>query len=254
MSQQNFLCQVVNLDRNPERLSSISAQLHAIGIGFTRFSAVNGASLSNIPPEVLNRAAYRKQHGKEVAPGEIGCFLSHLGLMQAFLKTHHSHCLVLEDDALLPPDLKKIIEDLIQIQDGWDLVMLCGAHSAQPVVTASLRSGRDLVGYFGKQTSTVAYILNRKAAQAYTENLLPMSLPIDHALGRVWEFGIRIRGVKPLPIGYGDFESDIKTNPKLKWQARLTTHAFRLGSDLRRIAYHLLRDPIWLEALRRRWR
>ena len=126
--------------------------------------------------------------------------------------------------------------------------MLYGNRPGFSVRTAKLSVGLDVVGYFGKQTGTVAYLINRKAAGAYVANLLPMRLPIDHAFGQPWVFGIRMRGVRPFPVKTGDFESDIgKTGLKYKWHRRWRTYGSRLRMVVCRILYHLWRDPIWLE-------
>lgn len=253
---QNFLCLVINLDRSPHRLGSIRAQLDAAGIAFERFAAFEGRALS---PEQLARVdapTYARSHGKEPTAGEMGCYLSHLEAMRAFLATGHEHCLILEDDAQVPPQARQVVNAVVAASAPWDMVMLYGNHKAQPAVTAELGDGWRLVGFFGKQTGAVAYLLNRRAAQAYVDHLLPMRLPIDHAFGEAWHWGLRIRGVNPFPVGcHHELGSDIgKTGRKFRWYRRMSAYRLRLATDLRRIAYHLLRDPIWLEALLRRWR
>lgn len=253
---QNFLCLVINLDRSPHRLESIRAQLEAASIDYERFVALEGRAL---PPDALTQVdvpTYRRSHGKDPTAGEMGCYLSHIGAMKHFLNSEHAYCLVLEDDAQVPPDARALVTSVIASAAPWDMVMLYGNHTAQPVATAVLEGGRSLVGYFGKQTGAVAYLLNRRAAQAYVDHLIPMRLPIDHAFGQAWHWGLRIRGVSPLPVGcHHELGSDIgKTGRKFKWYRRLSAYRLRLTTDLRRIAYQLLRDPIWLEALLRQLR
>lgn len=255
-SPQNFLCLVINLERSPHRLQSIRAQLDAAGIAFERFAALEGRALSAEQLAQVDVPTYQRSHGKEPTAGEMGCYLSHLGAMRAFLATGHEHCLVLEDDAQVPPQARQVVNAVVTSAAPWDMVMLYGNHTAQPAPTAELGDGWQLVGFFGKQTGAVAYLLNRRAAQAYVDHLLPMRLPIDHAFGEAWHWGLRIRGVRPFPIGcHHELGSDIgKTGRKFKWYRRLSAYRLRLATDLRRIAYHLLRDPIWLEALLRRRR
>lgn len=252
-SSQDFLCLVINLDRSPHRLDSIRAQLEAAAIEFERFAALEGRTLPSEALAQVDVPTYRRSHGKDPTAGEMGCYLSHIGAMRRFLDTGHAHCLVLEDDAQVPADARSVVSSVIASAAPWDMVMLYGNHTAQPVATAALAGGRSLVGYFGKQTGAVAYLLNRRAAQAYVDHLIPMRLPIDHAFGEAWHWGLRIRGVNPLPVGcHHELGSDIgKTGEKFKWYRRLSAYRLRLMTDLRRIGYHLLRDPIWLEALMR---
>ena len=251
----SWICYVINLDRSPHRLQSITQQMAQAGMPFERFPGIDGRLMGARAQEWIDLPVYKKLHGKEPTPGEIGCYASHISLMQAFLAGPHTHCMVLEDDALVPDNIRSVVDELVAVQDKWDMVLLFGNHFALPVVTATLSGGRELVGYFGKQTGAVAYMLNRKTAQAYVDHLVPMRLPLDHAFGLVWRLGIRMRGVRPSVIRYGDFQSEIGiSGRKFPWYQRLGTYWARLSMDVRRFVHHLLRDPIWLEALLRRWR
>lgn len=248
-----YVCYVVNLDRSPDRLKRISGQLKNADIDFFRFAAVDGSTLDWRSPAILDVQSYHRHHGKEPTAGEVGCFASHVGVMRAFLEGNHAYCLVLEDDAIVPADLRKVVEELIASPACGDMTMLYGNRPGLAVKTASLGDGKhDVVGYFGKQTGTVAYLINRKAARAYVDHLLPMRLPIDHAFGQPWAFAIRMRGVRPFPIQTGQFESDIgKTGHKFSWHRRLATYRSRCATVLRRVAYHLLQDPIWTKSRQR---
>jgi glycosyl transferase, family 25 len=245
----SFICFVVNLDRSPDRLARISAQLQQADIEFTRLAAVDGAKIDWRSPDLLDMPSYHRHHGKEPTAGEVGCFVSHVRLMRAFLDGPHDACLVLEDDAIVPADFREVVDALMASPACGDMTMLYGNRPGLAVKTASLGDGRhDVVGYFGKQTGTVAYLINRRAAQAYVDHLMPMRLPIDHAFGQPWAFGIRMRGVRPFPITTGQFESDIgKTGHKFKWYRRLATYWSRSATVVRRLSYHTLSDPIWLE-------
>jgi glycosyl transferase family 25 len=246
----SFICFVVNLDRSPDRLARISGQLQLANIAFSRFAAVDGSKIDWRSPDMLDIQSYHRHHGKEPTAGEVGCFASHVGLMRMFLEGPHAYCLVLEDDAIVPADFRSVVEALIASPACGDMTMLYGNRPGLAVKTASLGDGKhDVVGYFGKQTGTVAYLINRKAAQAYVDHLLPMRLPIDHAFGQPWTFGIRMRGVRPFPIQTGQFESDIgQTGHKFKWHRRLATYRSRCATVFRRVAYHILRDPIWVKS------
>ncbi|WP_090140472.1 glycosyltransferase family 25 protein [Limnohabitans sp. DM1] len=246
----SFICFVVNLDRSPERLARISVQLQQANIEFCRFAAVDGSKIDWRSPNMLDIQSYHRHHGKEPTAGEVGCFASHVGLMRTFLEGPHAYCLVLEDDAIVPTDFLSLVEALIVSPACGDMTMLYGNRPGLAVKTARLGDGKhDVVGYFGKQTGTVAYLINRKAARAYVDNLLPMRLPIDHAFGQPWVFGIRMRGVRPFPIQTGQFQSDIgQTGHKFKWHRRIATYRSRFATVFRRIVHHIWRDPIWAKS------
>src|SRR5215472_10695428 len=155
-------CFVINLDRSPDRLRAISTQLLAAGIPYRRFPAVDGRFVDLDNDRIFDRSAYEFRHGKTPAQGEIACTLSHLGVMRAFLETNSDSCLILEDDAIVEPGLDKLLDRLDENRTTWDMVFLYGNHDAIPVRLARLDSAHDLVGYFARQSGSVAYLINRK--------------------------------------------------------------------------------------------
>jgi hypothetical protein len=49
----------------------------------------------------------------EPALGELGCYLSHVAVMRALLASSHRFALVLEDDVLLTPALRPVLQGLL---------------------------------------------------------------------------------------------------------------------------------------------
>jgi len=245
----SWRCFVINLERSPERLKTISAQLAAAGIVFRRFAAVDGTTIDPNSFAPFDRGRYELRHGKLPARAEIGCFMSHIGVMRAFLESDAEHCLVLEDDAVIGARLGSALFELERAKQDWDVALLYGNHFGLPLTQRTLGPDHRLVGFFTRQTGAVAYALNRKAAQVYLMRLLPMSLPIDIDYDRAWDFGIKFRGVVPFPVTTGAYASDIGlTGRKFPWYRRLGTYACRTACEVRRVAHYAARDPIWLRA------
>lgn len=90
---------LINLDGSDERLASATAQLQQHGIAFERISAVDGRK---IPTAELEQLYDKKRAiaymGRDLSPGEIGCYLSHIKAIQAFLASDADIAVVLEDD------------------------------------------------------------------------------------------------------------------------------------------------------------
>lgn len=74
-------------------------------------------------------------------------------------------------------------------QDDWDLVKLFCFHSGLPVRKRALTAEHHLVVHLTRTTSSAALRLMR-----------PITEQVDHALERPWETGLRVRGVRPLPV------------------------------------------------------
>lgn len=117
---------VINMETKPERLVEASRTLQKVGKGFTRFKAISGAKL----------LASGKHLDFDVAtffsilrPGETGCVLSHLSLInlaaQHPLQNHYT--LIFEDDIVtsttsIAETLSKI--EAIDAREGVDLIYL----------------------------------------------------------------------------------------------------------------------------------
>jgi glycosyl transferase family 25 len=179
--------------------------------------------------------------------GELGCYLSHVEAMRRFLASDAAFALILEDDVLLHDSLPAVLHGLLQHAARWDMVKLSGVHSGTPVPFLDLAPGHRLAVMLTRCTGSSAYVVNRRAAQAYLHGarpLLPMSLPYDHVFDQGWRFGLKVRLVTPTPCGHDDqIASTIVAPPgparKFHWLRRLPAHAYRLGNEWRRLCYGL---------------
>jgi glycosyl transferase family 25 len=233
---------VINLDRAPERLRRIASQLHALGLPWTRLPAVDARALSPAQQAALDEPAYRRKHGKTPLPGELGCYLSHVAVMRAFLASGAGFALVLEDDVLLGPALPAVLQGLMAAPGRWDMVKLSAVHSGTPVPVLEVAPGRQLAVMLSRCTGSSAYLMNRRAAQVYADGLLPMSLPYDHVFDQGWRFGLKVRLVTPTPCEHDEQTASMIGTPagpprKFHWTRRLPAHLYRLRNESRRLLY-----------------
>ncbi len=241
---------VINLDRAPDRLERISAQLSRLGLPFTRLAAVDARALSAEQRAALDEPAYRRKHGMTPLPGELGCYLSHVQAIHAFLASDAQLALILEDDVLLHDSLPAVLAGLQAHRERWDVAKLSAVHSGTPMPVLTLAPGHELAVMLSRCTGSSAYLLNRRAAAAYAQGLLPMSLPYDHVFDQGWRFGIKYRLVTPTPCGHDEaIASTIAAPPgatrKFRWWQRGSTYAYRLGNEWRRLIYGL--KSLWRE-------
>ncbi len=238
---------VINLDRAPDRLARISQQLSGLGLAYTRLPAVDARALQPAQRALLDDAAYRQRHGMSPVLGELGCYLSHVAVMQAFLASPAQTALVLEDDVLLTPALPAVLRGLLAQPQRWDMVKLSAVHSGTPVAVADVAPGHHLCVMFSRCTGSSAYLINRRAAQAYLrerDGLLPMALPYDHVFDQGWRFSLKVRLVSPTPCGHDEQIASTIVAPvglkrKFHWTLRLPAYGYRLRNEARRLAYAL---------------
>lgn len=231
---------VINLDRDVERLASLDGSLGKLGLAYVRVPAVLGKA---VPAwEQLVDAELYGDRNRNVMPrpGEVGCTLSHLKALEEFLRTDAPWGVILEDDVDVRPECLPVLAALGE-RDDWDLVKLFCFHSGLPVRKRALTPTHHLVVHLTRTTSSAAYAVNRRAAEALLKSLRPITEQVDHALDRPWETGLRIRGVRPLPvilapvsatttIGYGD------RRRRLPFGRALRLFRSRTGKEIRRFA------------------
>ena len=193
------LIYVINLDRDTERMASIRANLEGLGLLFERLSAVMGKDVPEWE-KLVDMSAYAWRNRLD-APraGEVGCYLSHLKAMETFLRTDAPWCVILEDDVEVLPACADVLRSLAE-KDDWDLVKLFNFHSGLPVKKRALAGGHHLVVHLTRTTSAAAYVVNRRAAETLLRSMRPISEQVDHAHDQPWETGLRVRGIRPMPV------------------------------------------------------
>lgn len=240
---EDVLTLVINLDRSPDRLERIGQRLQALGIDWQRLPAVDGAALDGEGRRALDERGYRRLHGSTPKLGELGCYLSHLRAMRTFLASDARFALILEDDVQPSQRLPAVVEALTQVADQWDMVKLSKVHRGTPVSVYALGHGATLDVMLTRCTGSSAYIVNRRAAQAYLDKLLPMTLPYDHVFDRGWQLGLKVRLVSPPPCRHDEeVASTIAPQPgglrgartKPRWYLRLPAFRHRAATELRR--------------------
>lgn len=147
---------LVNLDKNKQRLAHMHTQLMRHGIEFERISAVYGQNLDH---EEMRRsfAHFRSlcAMGRKMTYGEIGCAISHIGI----LKRVEQPVCILEDDIEISGDLRNVLDE-------------CQSFLLKEVPRVVLLSGHCFTttsqSHFVRVSSalcTDAYCINRAAAQ-----------------------------------------------------------------------------------------
>ena len=171
-----ILIQVINLERRPDRLARISAELQTAGLSFETQVAVDGQLEPHNP--------------KFISKGAIGCWKSHVNSMQRIVEAKVPFGLILEDDATLDPvvndkflsemiDLMKRNQlDILQIgfiEGLYSLPLRSFAAGPLEFLMALLRSKgqRDLSGVrfvLGEfRIGTHAYIVNNRLSELVSE-------------------------------------------------------------------------------------
>jgi glycosyl transferase family 25 len=190
---------VINMPSAPERWRSICRYLKNSKIDFQRIEGIDGQKIE-FPISEFNETSYRLLHGRSKIPAEIGCYLSHIAAMKAFLDSSEDFGIIMEDDAAFEGNLSDIIEKATIYSECWDILRLSSVNLGKIFKVIPLDDFFSLGISFTRQKGACAYVINRHAAEAYVNRLIPMRLPYDYAFDLEWFFGLKTLFVTPLPI------------------------------------------------------
>ncbi len=229
---------VINLDSAQDRWAFMKRAFAETSFELCRVPAVDGMSLK-FPVEDYSESLYHRFHGRPTNPRIVGCYFSHVRAMQAFLATEDSHALICEDDLTLHAGFEAAVDAALLHARHWNILRLSGLSRGQPYRVARLTGDYELNVNFARLKGLGAYIVDRAAARATVTRLLPMYLPIDHALDREWFYGLRAACILPFPVSQSDsgFRSSIqvgkslKLSPLRRW---MTTYPFQVFNELTR--------------------
>lgn len=227
---------VINLSDAKERMEYMRGELERLDLPYKRVDAILGRELPR-PILQFNEKKFNILTGKHKNYGEIGCYLSHLKAFGEFLKSGSAYALILEDDVNLPDNLPELIREAIKYHQQWDLLRLSSSREGQYLKIADIDSDYSLTYNTKVLKNTGAYVINRKAAKACADKMLPMCLPYDVALDRDWDFGFKTACITPFPIVCEDFPSQINKAKRKRLYRSTTFHLFHLLTRMQRKHY-----------------
>lgn len=207
----------INLDRRKDRWKNFTEQSSLTQFdSIIRVSAVDGNKIpllqnENISLETKNNILKksRRSHGEIKSMGAIGCTLSHAKVWKEFLEKYpdQPYCIVLEDDAKIPPNLLEILNNIPLTEIGsFDVWLLY-----YTLIEKNIKELSDhwiSPGYFW---GTVAYIISREGAKKLLDTLYPIEVQIDRYMYLKQEVGeCKIVIHKGVRIGALGGSSDIQ--------------------------------------------
>ena len=198
LSRQRLAIYLINMAGAGDRLAAMAAKLTAAGLPFTRIEGVDGRKL-DFPLVEFNETAYRLLHGRRTTPPEVGCYLSHIACARAFLAGDADLALILEDDVSFQPDFLDTLDRAAAHRELWNLLRLTSVNRGHKYRIRDLGQGRRLAVALTREKGAGAYVVDRRAAQWFTDKLLPMRLAFDIAFDLEYLDGLRAAFVDPLP-------------------------------------------------------
>ena len=221
------------------------AQLDRLPYAVRHLSGVDGvARWDELAPSV-DLAAFRRNTGREVMPGEIGAYHAHLEAWRALVESGAEVGMILEDDVVFHADFTDAVAAALRVQQEWDFLKLNRIRAKVPVTQGTLERWR-LNAYVGPATGLGAYLIKADLAARLMSALLPITRPIDQELDRIHIHDFRHFGLEPFPShvddgGFSTITGEAFTAVhKFPWYRRLPVHGVRATNSFAKL-FHLAR-------------
>jgi glycosyl transferase family 25 len=189
---QQYRTYLINLDEDKDRLEFVGKQLRDLYIDFERIAAVRGTAMPGwVKPFLLRLDG---SIASDLKPGEIGCYSSHLCVLQRILDSGVPG-LVLEDDIEISRDLPTIMEHMQNLPTGWDIIRLSSPSKRALFPVTVLPNGSAVVKYARVPPSTGAYLITPEGAWKFLKYRGRRYDAVDQDLRKVWQNGLVTYGI-----------------------------------------------------------
>jgi len=111
-SKQNFNIKIINLKADIDRKITMTEQFDNLKLEYSFFDAIDGGvyNLTDNERQYLSAVDYDINTQK----GVVGCFLSHIRVLEEFIKTDDNYLVVVEDDIIISNiNIQNIISNII---------------------------------------------------------------------------------------------------------------------------------------------
>ena len=175
---------VINLDRSPDRLASISKNLNKLSIPFERISAVDGTSLDMTDVGSFAIKESIEKH-KWITPAVIGCALSHYAAFKKLAESEGAEwALILEDDIEFADNVVELLNASVQVINRTDVFLLY-FHGKEKSFSkpASISLGKAHAFHAAVTLSggyaAGAYLVHRDVAKRLANYVFPVHISSD---------------------------------------------------------------------------
>lgn len=166
----NFITYLISLKKDENRRLSLSLKFPERYQQFILFDAIDGRSLS-ADDYYSALSTHFKFNKTLMTPGEIGCALSHVRVLEKFLMSDKKFALIIEDDVIGDDTDLEYIESLVECLDD-NSILICGGQLINNL-TKRLLFGEKIFGSIYRVANaskcyisgTCCYVVTRKVAR-----------------------------------------------------------------------------------------
>ncbi|MDK2759813.1 MAG: glycosyltransferase family 25 protein [Sphingopyxis sp.] len=228
---------VVSLESAQARRAAFAARAAETSLKWRFFDACTAPS----PDMTIDEAAIRRNKGRPMSRGEIGCYASHFSIWQDMIARGVGQAIVLEDDTVVDWAYLEPLARTDLHAEGIDYLRLYSKRPTwQRVVRQDfLQHSRAIVELIGLAYGTQGYAITLDGARRLAAHCRTVRRPIDDEMDRSWAHGLPNLALYPAPILEAAVVSDIGNS------------RFRPKTDP---LYHSAKQRVWRQVERARMR
>lgn len=226
-------CIVINLPQAKERRAAIHKEFAKLSLPYAIHPAISGTDLdADTIAEVVDHEGRHRAGLRAVDNASVACLLSHLSVFRHLVDGETTDgpdemVAVFEDDAQLHADLPKVLSDLEQMADMFDVVKL-QCRGDRPYVAVHRLEPPYSIGrirYYDR--GAFGYVITRQAAAHLLAQPPRARFEIDHLLPRFWETGLeRVFYLDP-PVVFHDNHMPSQIGPEKRLVKDAHQHRLR---------------------------
>lgn len=195
---------VINLRTSPDRRWACAEQIERLGLTPTFVDAVDGRKMSDAEVSALvDEPGRLRRAPKPLSKAEVGCYLSHLAVLERIVAEGLPQALVMEDDLFAGEELRLVLDALAErALPPYDMIKLGISEPQRKAYTPilPLTPHSTLVRHHNVINSNLAYVITRAGAERFLRYGRPIRYPVDVAMNRSWRHGLDILAVRPWPV------------------------------------------------------
>lgn len=171
---------VINLEYAEDRRKSILAQSERLGLDVRFVKGAEGPKLTAGDMAMYNAERRAKEYPKDLTPNEIGCYLSHIRALRAFVDSGEPYGVILEDDSVFADQYVEKLGWLLNHVHGWGCLKLCSENGPyKPITEPAGPYNLQITAHRQIVWLQVACLYTHEAAKKVVDHLQTFWKPAD---------------------------------------------------------------------------
>ncbi|MDX1302646.1 glycosyltransferase family 25 protein [Photobacterium sp.] len=237
---------VISLADNLRRRKKVTDTLDKHHINFNFIDGVDGRKGNHPYLERYNEKEFLFNYGRKAAPGEIGCYASHMLAWQKCVDLNQS-ILVFEDDLSIKDGVLEAFSACEKLIDKYGFIRM-ETTNKKPQYKVATVDGMTLSNFLKVPQCATCYAISPATAKAFLDNSQELCLPVDVFIRNVWMHKQAIYGLEPYFVSASGEDSIIgkrNRSQKKSISTRVICLAYKLrnmaGNFISQISFYLSR-------------